>query len=579
MATYTGYAQSTNLVTNFDDSFLNLSINTRSESFAFDGEEGQILPEWVITTGVSATNIDFDEVTRSGIKWGTYSDIFYNRIWVIPSSIDLTGAPTNFSTSVSVWNSYFTQKTMTGVVPTNISGINFSPTTPHTFKALEIQTYNLALTSAAPASINGNYQFIFSDAEDPYLLISGVLSVTFPYFHDWDSGEVVETISYLTDIIETKSGKEQRISLREFPRRQFQYKTLLANSNDYELNALKRIEFHNQLMFGKSKTWLSPIVQDYRYIGYDVPSGTSTITVNTLYHDYYDNGYVLLYNAYNDYEVVRIDSITDTSITLVAPTTKDFYKHSTICPMRQAVFSNESSSGKIIVYEVEDHEVSWDILAQDYVTRRVTTYGPTNIYKGYDVYIKDSNFDADNSMEVYNAQRRLDKNVGLFKIDSRFELSKERTDLNLLLRTKQEISEFLGFLDYRSGRLRPMWYPTFSEDIQIAQAGTSGDTTLKIKNINYSLFIRQASVRRDIMFAKNDGTYLFRRIEGSVDNGDGTETLTIDSSLGFDFSNSDFKFICFIRFCRLDSDTVDLNYSTTDSASTSIKIIDVFETP
>lgn len=579
MATYVGFSQSNNLVTNADDAFLGLSINTRSKSFAFDGDEAKILTELVITTGVSTTNIDFDEVTRSGIKWDTYSDIFYNRIWIIPSSIDLTGAPSNFTTTVSVWNSYFVQKTMTAVTPNNITGINFSPTVPHTFRALEIQSYNLALTNSVPATVNGNYQFTFSDAEDPYLLISGVLSVAFPFLHNWDDNPVIERISYLTNVIEAKSGKEQRVRLRKYPRRQIEFKTLIADSNDYNRNAIQRQVFHNQMMFGRSKTWLAPMCHDYDFLTYDLASGSSVINTPTLYRDYTDNGYVLLYKSFDYYEVVRIDALSSGSFTILSPTTKDFSSGTRVCPLRQAVFSGDTSSGEIIVYEAETHDLVWDILVQEYGQERITPYSPVYTYRGYDVYLQTSDFDSGNTMEIYSPQRRLDNNTGIFGIDSRFALTKERTTLNLTLRNKQKISEFFGFLDYRAGKLVPMWVPTFSEDVQIAQAGGSGDTTIKIKNIGYSLYIKQANVRKDLMFIKTDGSPVFRRILGSQDNGDGTETITIDSPLGFDFTSTSFNYISFLRFSRLDDDTAELSYITTDIAQTNLKIVDLFEVP
>ena len=578
MATYTGFVQSNNLFVNDDDTFLNLSINTRSEVFAHDGEEAQLIPEWVITTGVSATNIDFDEVVRTGVKWETYSDIFYNRIWIIPSSLDLTGAPTSFSTTISVWNSYFVQKTMTAATPTNISGITFAPTVPHTFNALEIQGYNLALTPAAPASINGNYQFIFSDAEDPYLLISGVLSVTFPFFHNWEN-TMLERISYLTNVIESKSGKEQRVRLRKYPRRQLEYNTLVASGNDIDNTAIQRVLFHNQFTFGKSKTWLIPVCQDYRYVGYDLPSGTSTINVDTQYHDYVDNGYVLLYKAYDDYEVVRIDSLTTSTITLIAPTTQDYARNSIIVPMRQSVFSDETSNGESLTYEIETFSTAWDVMVQDSLQNRTVPYIPTYVYKGYDVYMQTSDFSSNNSVEVYNPQRRLDNNTGIFSIDSRYKSTKERTDLRLLLKTKREIAEFLGFLDYRAGRLNSMWVPTYSKDIQITQAGSSGDTTIKIKNIGYGLFMQDADTRKDLVFMKTDGTPLFRRITGSSQDPSGDEVLSLDSSLGFNFTNNDFRYISFLRFSRLDSDITELSYITTDVAQVNMKIVDVFEIP
>lgn len=578
MATYTGYAQSDYQIINDDDAFLNLSIDTRSKSFAFDGSEAQILTEWVITSGVSATDIDFDEVTRNAVKWDTYSDIFYNRIWVIPPSIDLTGAPSNFSTTVSVWNSYFVQKTMTGVTPTNITGVNFSPTVPHTFKPLEIQNYNFALNSSAPASINGNYQFIFSDAEDPYLLVSGVLSVTMPFFHDWND-VCVERIAYSTDITESKSGKEQRRRLRKYPRRQIEYKTLIADGSDEKRNALQRVLFHNTMLFGRNKTWLAPIVQDATFLTENVNSGATTINVNTQYYDYAVDGYVLLYKSFDYYEVVRIDSLTSSSITLVAPTVKDFLAGTKICPMRQAIFSEETSSGEVIVYQAEDHTLSWDILVQDSADQKKTVYVPAYIYKGFDVWTQTSDFSDSNAMEIYNPQRRLDAGYGLFDIDSRYKVTKERTDIKVLLKSKQEISVFMGFLDYRVGKLKAMWVPTFSNDFQIAQDGNSADTTIKVVSTGYSLFVNQADVRKDIMFVKTDGTRLFRRIEGSIDNGDGTETISVDSSLGFDFTANDFSYICFLRLVRQDSDVTEISYITTDYAQSGLKVVDVFEIP
>ncbi|HNC58877.1 MAG TPA: hypothetical protein PLP33_25860 [Leptospiraceae bacterium] len=575
----TGYLQSNILVVNQNDAGLNLSTNIDDRAFGFDADESLIIGTIQINSSVSVTTIDYDEVSRTGFLGSGYSNIFYNRIWIIPPSIDLTGAPNSFTTTVSVWNSYFTQKTMTTVTPTNVTGIVFNPSVPKTFNALEFVNYNLSLSSNPPVSIDGNYQFIFSDAEDPYLTITGVLSVTFPFLHDWVDGSLVERYSFLTNVIESKSGKEQRIRLRKHPRRQIESKVLTADSDDYQRNALQRMLFHNQTFFGMNKTWLIPVCADYEMLNYNVPSGTSTINVDTRYKDYTDDGYVMLFNKYNDYEIVRIDSLTTSSITLVAATTKNWNAGTTIAPMRQAVVGQETISGSVILNEVEAESVLWDVLVQDSTQNRIVTYSPTEFYKGYDVYDVGSDFAVDNQLEIYNPQRRMDANTGIFKLDSRYKATKTRTDLNLLLKSKKEIGEFLGFYFYRAGKLKPFWYLNQSEDLQIAQSGTGADTTIKVKDIGYSLYIREADTRKDIVFIKKDGTKLYRRITGSVNNSDGTETLSIDAPLGFNFNSSDFSRVSFMRFVRLDSDLLELSYPSTEYAVTTLRLIDVFEIP
>lgn len=575
----TGFLQTGILIPNQNDSGLNLSTNVSSRAFGFDAEESKVIISTAKSTAITITTIDYDEVSRTGYLSSSYSDIFYNRIWVLPPSIDLTGAPTSFTTTVSVWNSYFVQKTMTTVTPTNTTGLVFAPTTPKTFNALEFVNYTLSLDTNPPVSVDGNYQFIFSNAEDPYLTITGVLSVTFPFLHDWVDGSLVERYSFLTDVIESKSGKEQRIKLRKHPRRQIESKILTASSDDNEKNALQRMLFHNQTFFGMSKTWLVPVCADYERLSYNLSPGSSSINLDTRYKDYSVNGYVMLFKDYNDYEIVRISSMTTSSLTLVAPTTKSWSSGSTIAPMRQSVVGQETIAGVVIVNEVEAESVLWDVLVQDNIQNRTTTYSPTELYRGYDVYNIGTDFSVENQLEIYNPQRRLDADVGIFKLDSRYKITKTRTDLNLLLKSKKEISEFIGFYFYRSGKLKPFWYINQSKDLQIAQSGSSSDTTIKIKDIGYSLYVREADSRRDVAFIKNDGTKVFRRITGSSGNGNGTETLTIDSPLGFNFASTDFQRISFIRFVRLDSDLLELNYFSTEVAGTSLRLVDVFELP
>lgn len=578
MATYTGRVQSATLYANPDDAFLNLSILTRSKSLSFYNGVGLNASKWVKTASATRNTLSLGSVSRVGRKWSSYVDIFYNRIWIIPPSIDLTGAPTNYATTVKVWNSYFTQKTMTAVTPTNLTGITFAPSVPKTFNALEIASYNFSLTNAVPASVDGYYTFTFSDAEDPTLDVNGILSVTYPYFHNW-TNSLIESISFFTNIIESKNGKEQRRRLRKYPRRQLQYNILLANSDDYNNNALMRALYHNQMMFGSGKTWLVPIAQDARNLGATVASGTTTINVDTVYHDYAVDGYVFIGTSYDNYEVGRIQSMTTSTITLVAATTKTWNSGATIAPMRQCVLGQENNNGTSILYEVESQNVLWDVLAQDNVTSRYITYAPTYMYKGYPVYTPKNNFVEEPTIEFFNPQRRLDSATGLFRLDSRYQSTKERVSLRVLCSNRSEIATLIGFFISRAGKLNPCWIPTYSEDFQLTQGGVASTTNLIVKSIGYNLYIKQLAYRQDIVFIKNDGTMLFRRITGSSDNGNGTETISIDQQVGFDFQPSDFQAICFLRFCRLDSDSMELEYITSDIATTNLLFVDTYEVP
>ena len=57
MATYSGNAKSDYLFANDNDTFFNFSVNTRSKSFAPYVDESIVFDKWVISTGVTTTNI------------------------------------------------------------------------------------------------------------------------------------------------------------------------------------------------------------------------------------------------------------------------------------------------------------------------------------------------------------------------------------------------------------------------------------------------------------------------------------------------------------------------------------------
>lgn len=573
-----GFLITSNLYPNDNDTAFGLSVNTRS--YTFDNSlQGKITPDNLLSTGVTPTNINQNARSANGNLWPSFTDIFYNRIWIIPPEIDLTGAPITFTAIVAVWNAYFEQKTLTSIPATNLTGINLTGPTSKTFNSLETQNYTLALSSSTPSVVDGKYQFIFSNAEDPFLRLFGTLSFGFLFAPDWSNG-ITERLEYYTNIIESKSGFEQRIRVRKYPRRQIEFTILLADNSDVTRASILRSLYHNQMMFAYGKTWLVPIWHDVDSLNSTLNSGSTSISINTLYRDYNDGEYVCLFNTFEDAEILKISTINSTTINLSGPTSKTWPLGTKIIPVKQCVIGDEITKGSVFTYNVENNTIIWDYIHPNVAsTWRTTTYNPAYTYKGYDVYLEKHNFVEDSTNEIYNPQRRLDYATGVFRVDQRFKNTKERTTVNLLLRNRQKYSEFLGFLDYRAGKYKAFWYPTFAQDFQITNSGTSSDSSFICKYVGYSTYIKQNNARKDIIFMKTDGTPVFRRITGSVNNGDGTETITIDQPFGFNWSNSSFEYVSMLRLVRLDSDVIEISHETNEFSQAGFSIVDTTETP
>lgn len=560
------------LIINDDDSTLNISPNLRSYTFDYS-LAGKLVPNFLKTTGATKPIIAIPAVSKAGKYLSSYTDVFYNRIWVIPTSINLDGVPQLYSTSVTIWNSYFTSKTLSSVTPTNLSGINITGQTSGTYNPLEYKSYNIALTSSVGAFVDGYYTFTFSNAEDPQLPIAGSLSLAFPYRHNWNS-DWVETYSLKTGLIESHNGKEQVYRLTANPRRSFNMEVLLADKKGVPESNVFRSKFYNSMAYGKAKSWVVPIWSDVCVLDYDLVNGATTINVDTDNSDFKVGGYVYLYKSHEEYEIVTVQSMSSTSLTLTVPIQNNWSTGTYIVPAVQARLQDDSIKGSILNYGIESYNLIWAVnIKENETINKIGSYTSTT-YDGYTVFLWKHNFTEDPSVEIYSPNRLIDFEIGDFILDPRYNFTRVRTTYNYLLKNKAEISTAIGFFRQVNGKQKPFWVPTYANEIQLTGSGSSSSNIITIQNIGYSTFINQNPNHRDIILYKTDGTYIIRRITNSYVNIDGTESLVLNQTVGFDWTSATFREGHFLKRMRLDQDSLEVNYITNTSATISFVMVD-----
>ena len=118
---------------------------------------------------------------------------------------------------------------------------------------------------------------------------------------------------------------------------------------------------------------------------------------------------------------------------------------------------------------------------------------------------------------------------------------------------RAEIGALLGFIDARRGRVKPFWTPTFGGEIPLAAAASSGASTIVIKFIGYTRSMFPVTARRYLAVLRPAGTFFVVKVTGSADNGNGTETLNLGSSLPEDVPVQ--RIVSYFALCRLDAPT------------------------
>lgn len=106
---------------------------------------------------------------------------------------------------------------------------------------------------------------------------------------------------------------------------------------------------------------------------------------------------------------------------------------------------------------------------------------------------------------------------------------------SIVLETRDRVSDWLLWLAFRRGRYAPFWMPTWRRDFRLTSSAGASDTDLIVSATGYTDAGFLTESRRHLAVIVPGGgafTVYPRRITNSVDNGNGTETLTIESSLG-----------------------------------------------
>jgi hypothetical protein len=509
-----------------------------------------------------------------GYKARGFYDLFYERIHVVPIRLDVGNLLSAQVRPVEVWNAHFTPQLLSAITPASTEGSSLTgEAVPREFAALESLTYLLNISLTGPPSFSGSYTFEFPD-EQPALLISGKRVVPFPFQHNWIEA-VMESLSWRTGLIEPEDGGEQRWMLREWPRRTLTYKTLLAISNDVEVNARVRAMF-DALMFGwMHRVWAVPVWVDAQRVQVPLDAGTQIIPVNTVGRDYDVGGFIMIWLNEFTYEAAEILEVADDEITTARGLQSAWPAFQTVVMPARLATLPDSTSLDGVAHDVESVSTEWLIQPEDVSTLRARAAGARTLYRGIDVLLTKNDYSSTIDRELIRPQAVVDYEVGRrFREDSWLAL-KQSNKWALLLNGHAQMADFFDWLNGRKGKLVPVWLPSWNRDFQILETVAALATGLVVTENFYSSMYALASTRRDVMIRLVNGTTFFRRITGSAQNLDGTETISIDSALGQIVNPADVDRISFLRFVRLESDQIEVAYESSEAARSVFKLVDL----
>jgi hypothetical protein len=169
---------------------------------------------------------------------------------------------------------------------------------------------------------------------------------------------------------------------------------------------------------------------------------------------------------------------------------------------------------------------------------------------------------------------------GLRKATALSEQPVEAIPIRWLASGLDEIDLLLYFVGARKGKARPVWIPSGQQDfVPVSMTALGGTAYLVFQKFGYAELMYPAYLgRKDVAIYPADGSEpVYASVTFAVDNGDGTETITLDNGaalapLAAGIATAK---ISFLLLCRLASDDVEISWATNTVAESTLKFIEV----
>lgn len=504
-----------------------------------------------------------------GAKQELFGGQLFERVLVIPrvKALGFVLSATQFA--VEVWNAYRNfDHTLQAIAISGVGGISIADLfgEPLIFAALDSRIYQATMPIAGPPQINQHVLFQFEAGVDGTdLVITGSRVTLFSVAPEWGEG-IKEKISFLTDIVVAYSDNEQRRGLRQLARRALTYRALALTARD--------AAGMESLVWGwQNQPYGVPWWPDASAMTADTPAGSFSIPCNTIDRQFAVEGIVCIWVDEFTFEALTVTAVNPDSVEVSSPTQFSWKAGPTTLVLPVFLCRLGSDLDVDRLFSGAD-QMDLEFIGEAQQPAPAPSISLTQ-FKGIDVLEAMPNWATDLNRKYKRSLVTLDPKIGPITVIDKGGSAVVGQEFPWYLADHAAVTTFRAFLLARFGQLKAFWIPTWDQDLVLAQDVGSTDSGIEIQSEFYTRFFFPNKARQYLAFIPEDGSgNVYRKVTAAVDNEDGTETLTLESTPGKSFSK-DTTMVSFLTLARLASDDALIEWSNSDLAQASLQIQEV----
>lgn len=400
-----------------------------------------------------------------------------------------------------------------------------------------------------------------------------------------------ERLQWLTDVLVSNVGNEQRRALRLSPRRQFEVDFLVADS--------QRTFFDLWLHRMTGTDVMVPLWHDMIRLTAGVDQGDLFVPCDPTDLEF-DEGTFALLMGETPFETEKVEIISSdpAGISILAELANNWPKGTRIVPLRRAKLSEQTEMGRASSRVATISAMFNLVKSSDYDPGIHT--GDT--YLGLPVITQPSHEDNPNVEYPWQFESSNNDTGYVYRKSDQGRAMPVQTHI-WHLKGRAAKKAFRQFLYRMKGRRGVVWLPTFADDLRVVAASgnrltvaevgysytggvSSGRDVLCIKHradalagVSSSSSIGGSSISESPISSGDEPEHLrkvsvvtttYRRIVGIDGAAPGHETLILDAPLStFDLRNN---IVCFMDVARFDQDQVEWQHINAADGASVVKI-------
>lgn len=366
-----------------------------------------------------------------------------------------------------------------------------------------------------------------------------------------------------TSILRGIYGHEQRGALFSWPRRGLRFDTQFNSAADsiYYTGFMSK---HIGDIIGV------PVWAEQTRLTVQAAAGTATLNVtNASKFNFEVGAWVFIYGGdRSTYEVGRILTVTDTTITLTANLASTWAISSEVYPMlpmqleQQVAHTKESSRlGKVglLFKEAWNDEAVHGLGAHSFPT-----------YNNYTVFNQEPNWVTALTWGINRPSERH-VNLGVDLSYTREGESEFTLDASYMGDGVAAIADLKGLFNTHLGKWKQLWLPTWQKDITVTAAIGAADTSITIEDFDYiNYWAGNNIIGKHLYFLFPDGTETYRKVIGWPSN----TQLNLNGQIGTAVPAGHLSalLVCFLLPARFDIDEMEMSYDRVGLAGTRMRL-------